>query len=397
MKTVLKISLLGAILSVIVSCEDNPSNISPLSKEKITGFSQKGPFNNGSSVVISELNADYTQTGRNINSNIKNNQGEFEIDNIEFISQYVNTTTSGYYFNEISGENSQSMLTLYGISDLSDKSSMNINILSHLEKERVENLLSGGLSFRQAKDQALQEILAIFEMEKPDNVESELLDISRDGEGNAILLAISIIFQGYRTTADLSLLMADFITDFAPDGVLDSPSIQGALISHATSLNLTDIREHIEDHYNELGDEVSIPDFEEYIQYFIENSDFEITGLIEYPESGLYGQNILYLERDTFNAEQDYSCAANLPENGSLKIIMKNGLWFYEVSSPINWHISGYNEAEKSQVFTSIQFGQDCDLRLIFANDTMQSDDIVIEYYEFGSEQPTRTKFITVR
>ena len=189
MKTVLKIALLGIILSLFVACDDNPSNISPLRKDKITGFAQKGPFNNGSSVVISELNADYAQTGRNINSNIKNNRGEFEIDNIEFISPYVNTTTSGYYFNEISGENSPSTLTLYGISDLSDKSSLNINILSHLEKERVENLLSDGLSFRQAKDQALQEILAIFEMEKPDDVESELLDISQEGEGNAILLA----------------------------------------------------------------------------------------------------------------------------------------------------------------------------------------------------------------
>ena len=396
MKTIIRISVYVFLIAITSNCDDDPIEISPLSKEKITGFAQKGPFNNGTSILISELNADFNQTGRNITSNIDNNRGSYEIDNIEFISQFVLINANGYYFNEVSGVNSPSQLTLYAISDLSDKNSLNINILSHLEKARVEYLVSEGKSFDAAKDQALGEILEVFEMEKPDNTESELLDISRDGEGNAILLAISIIFQGYRTTADLSLLMADFITDISTDGVLDDATVQGALISHARALNLANVRENLESHYDDIHTEYSIPDFEQHIQNFVEYSDFEVEGLIEYPESGSYGENILYLEKDTFRSEQDYSLAANLPENGSLKIIMKNGLWFYAVSSPVNWTISDYNHSERSQVFTSIQNGVNCDLKMLFGNDSLDQFDIVIEYYEFNSEEPTRIKPITV-
>ena len=390
--------MLVIILLCLVSCtkDDDKTDITPISKEKITGFAQKGPFNNGTSILLSELNSDFNQTGRNITSNIKNNQGSYEIDNIEFISQYVLINANGYYFNEITGDNSSSQLTLYALSDLSDKNSLNINILSHLEKARVEYLLSEGKSFWEAKSQALREILEIFEMDKPDDTESENLDISRAGEGNSILLAISVIFQGYRSTADLSLLMANFITDISSDGVLDDPAVQSDLISHAQSLNLSAIRENIESHYNDIGMEYSIPDFEEHIQHFIDSSDFEIEGLIEYPVTGNYGENILCLGKDTFRPDQDYSFAANLPENGSLKIIMKNGLWYYAVSSPVNWVISEYNFSERSQVFTSIQNGVNCDLRLLFGNDSLNQNDIVIEYYEFNSEEPTRIKSITI-
>ena len=118
MKTVIRVILIIVTIAILTTCNDNPSDITPLSKEQITGFAQKGPFNNGSSVLISELNSDFVQTGRNITSNIKNNQGAYEIDDIEFISQYVTINTNGYYFNEVTGENSSSQLTLYAISFL---------------------------------------------------------------------------------------------------------------------------------------------------------------------------------------------------------------------------------------------------------------------------------------
>ena len=397
MKKIKDLFLLILLITVIVSCKDDTTDITTLNKDKITGYAQKGPFNNGSAVLISELNSDFVQTGKNITSNIENNQGLYEIDNIEFVSQFVIINANGYYFNEVSGENSSSQLTLYAISDLSDKNSLNINILSHLEKARVEYLISTGNSFQDAKNIALQEILEIFEIEKPDNMESELLSISQDGEGNSILLAISTIFQGFRTSADLSLLLANFSTDIESDGILNNPSIKSDLISHAKSLNLSTIKANIENHYDGLGINYSIPNFEDHVQHFIENTNFEYVDLMDYPEFGNYGENLLHLEKDTFNTEQFYSFSANLPENGSLKIILKNGNWGYVGSSSINWSISEYNESDKSQTFTSIQSGLDCDMKLIFQTDSLNQNDIIIEYYEFNSIEPTRIKpIITV-
>ena len=398
MKKVIQLASLIFLVTLITSCNDDNSDITPLKKDKITGFAQKGPFNNGTSVLISELNSDFVQTGKNITSNIKNNQGLYEIDNIEFISQYVILTVNGFYFNEISGNNSSAQLTLYAITDLSDKNNLNINVLSSIEKKRVEFLISEGLTFNDAKNQAIQEILGIFEIDTTLNLESETLDISKNSEGNSILLAISSMLQGYRTTADLSLLLANLSTDLETDGTLDDLSIKSDLIIHAKSLNLASIKDNLEEYYESLAIEYSIPDFELHIQNFIQNTNYE-PNIIEYPENGIYGRNILFLPEaaDTFITEQDYSLAANLPENGAIKIVIKNGSWMFQGSSSINWNISDYDNTNRTQTFTSSQTGQNCDLRIIFLTDSLNINNIEIEYYEFNSKYPTQVKQIWTR
>ena len=391
MKKVIQLTSIIFLVTLITSCNDDNSDITPLKKDKITGFAQKGPFNNGSSVLISELNSEFIQTGKTITSNIENNQGLYEIDNIEFISQYVILTVNGFYFNEISGNNSSAQLTLFAISDLSDRNSLNVNVLSSIEKQRVELLISEGMDFKEAKTQAMNEILGIFEIDPTLNLESETLDISKDSDGNAILLAISSIIQGYRSTADLSLLLANLSTDIKTDGILDDLTIKSDLLLHAKSLNLTSIRTNLEEHYNSLGIDCSIADFESYIHHFLENTDYE-PHLIEYPEFGNYGRNILYMPEDTIITEQDYSLAANLPENGTLKIVLKNGIWGISKTSSVNWNISDFDDTNNSQTFTSSQSGQDCDIKIIFPTDSLNKNNIEIEYYEFNSKYPTQVK-----
>lgn len=388
------IALMACVLILITSCNDEKQDITPFKKEKITGFAQKGPFNNGSSVLISELNSEYIQTGKTITSNIENNQGLYEIDNIEFISQYVILTVNGFYFNEISGNNSSAQLTVSAISDLSDKNSLNVNVLSSIEKQRVEFLISEGMEFKEAKNQAMNEILGIFEIDPTLNLESETLDISKDSDGNAILLAISSIIHGYRSTADLSLLLANLSTDIKTDGILDDLTIKSDLLLHAKSLKLASIRTNLEEHYNSLGIDCSIADFESYIHHFLETTDYE-PHLIDYPEYGNFGRNILFMQEDTIFTEQDYSLAANLPENGMLKIVLKNGIWMISGTSSVNWTISDYDDTNKSQTFTSTQAGLDCDLKIIFPTDSLGNNHIEMEYYEFNSLYPTHVKYIT--
>ena len=59
MKKIKDLFLLILLITVIVSCKDDTTDITTLNKDKITGYAQKGPFNNGSAVLISELNSDF--------------------------------------------------------------------------------------------------------------------------------------------------------------------------------------------------------------------------------------------------------------------------------------------------------------------------------------------------
>ncbi len=414
-------AFLISLFFLLFSCEKennvNPNESHPVKKEKLTGYVQKGPFINGTSINISELSSELIQTGKTFSSQISDNRGSFELRQLDLSSQFVELKADGFYYNEVTGDNSAARLTLYALSDLTDKSSLNVNILSHLEKSRITFLVSQGASFSGAKKTAQEEILNMFSINKTDMKESELLDISEEGEDNAILLAISVIIQGFRSDADLSELLANISTDMKEDGTLNSNSLGTDLINHAQLLNLPEIKQNLIDRYDEIGMEATIPNFEKYVQMFIENTNYEVTSLIEYPEFSNYGENILFPGKIIFNENSRYSLAANLPHGTLLKVVLRGGLWHYAVLSdgPVNWTVSRYNENEQQQSFTSTESGKDCDLKIEFTipytqtdtvnNDTSvyvlptkpETDTIFIDYYENMSEEPTKTKTIIIQ
>ena len=231
-----KFLLLNLVILIVIACEKNDVVQNNLSFEKISGYVQKGPYLNGTSVSIYELKDNLEPTGINFPSQILDNKGTFEISNVDLISQYVLLKADGYYFNEIKNESSTGQLTLFALSDITNKTSLNVNVLSTLEKSRVEYLVSNGKSFVEAKEQAQTEILDIFEMNNPNLTASEELDISKPGDDNAILLAISAILQADMQVAELSELIANISGDIREDGVLDDQTLGETLIFNAHKL-----------------------------------------------------------------------------------------------------------------------------------------------------------------
>lgn len=142
------------------------------------GYVQKGPYINGTSVQIFELNSSLVQTGKVFSTQINNNKGSFEINTVILSSPYVEFSASGFYFDEVKGEISVAPLLLLALSDITDISTVNVNILTHLEKGRIEYLINHGMTFSVAKDSAQQQVLSIFGFRNESMSLSEKLDIS---------------------------------------------------------------------------------------------------------------------------------------------------------------------------------------------------------------------------
>jgi hypothetical protein len=384
-----RIFLYAIVLIGICSCNKDQNEKPLITKDMINGYVQKGPFLNGSSMSIYELSEAYAPTGKIFTTQIADNSGIFQIKNVTLISQYVQLKSDGFYFNEVTGVNSSAPITLYALTDISDKTSVNVNVLTHLEKSRIEYLLSDGKKFSNAKKQAESEILKLFSIGKSDVSDSDLLNIAEDGDNNAILLAVSIIVQGFRTESELSELLANISTDMQQDGELNSVSLGSLLINDVRLMNLTEIRKNIEARYENLGMSITIPDFEKYIQTFIDSSAYQVSNNIEYPENSTYGENILFGDKTTFNPWT--SMAANLPKGTSLKIIIKGGLWSFQIlpNGPVNWTFNTYDWDLQQQTFTAKESGTSCDLLINFEPGTH-----TIEYYENASVTPTRIKTI---
>jgi hypothetical protein len=368
----------------------------PIVKESISGFVQKGPFAIGTAITVAELDSTLTQSGRNFNTQITNNNGNFKINNIVLNNNIVEIKADGFYFNEVRGINSENRLTLYSLSDLTVKNTINVNVLSYLEKPRIECLVGNGKSFSEAKKQAQKEVLEIFEVEKDNIVNSEQLDISKVGEDNAVLLAVSVILQGKRTVAELSELLAKISLDIREDGILNDKNCGSELINHAKLVNLNATRSNIESKYFKMGQKDSIPDFEKVITNFIDNTDFEYTLKIEYPRSGKYGISLLSLEDgETIASFKQYSLKALMPEGFNLKVRIK------QTSDNLNggnWFYTTFPEGEVSTyILTKNIVG---DMEWTTRENAIDADHVVffdgkgsgeIEIFENNATRPTKT------
>ena len=268
--TVISLSLiLVGILLLMFACakqEDEATTSSGSSQSySVSGYVQKGPYVQGTEITVRELDSSLTPTGRTFTGTIDDNTGSFSVKG-ELAYSIVELSADGYYFNEVSGSLSTAKLTLSALSDLSDSTSVNVNLMTHLEKKRVEYLIGTGLSFSAAKSQAQGEILKMFNIDNVTLGNSETLDISKSGDGNATLLAISAILQSDKTEAELTELLSTINTDIRTDGSLDSSTTKATLVEGMEYLKSrrSTIRSNIESRYSNLGISATIPAFESY-------------------------------------------------------------------------------------------------------------------------------------
>lgn len=276
MKRTLKFATSALLLIVALSCDETTivKNYTGTGEEKtysIEGYAQKGPFIIGSNVTVSELNEDLYPTGKVFFATILDNEGRFELPGVLLVSPYIQIKVEGSYFTETQGGvPTGEVLTLYSIADIRDKQTINVNILTHLEKDRVEHLVQDeSKSFKEAKKQALDELLKVFDLNNYDVPSSEELSMLSESEGNAVLLTISAIIEGFYNYERKLELITNFQRDFQ-DGVLDDVEIQNTLLASALCLDPDRIVSHLTTRFPEAP----IPNFKPVLSHFIENSSY---------------------------------------------------------------------------------------------------------------------------
>ena len=413
-QSVIKVLVPVLVLPVILlsGCHREPEN----KIVDITGFVQKGPFVQGSSVTVYDLREDLSQTGISFNAQINDNKGSFSIEGVTLSSGYITLRADGFYFNEVSGETSASQITLYALADANDITNVNVNILTHLEKGRVEYLIRNGKSFSEAKAQAQKEVLQIFSIEKNDITASESLNITEGGTDNAILLALSAILQGFRSESELTELLSDISNDIKEDGILNEGDLGARLVGQALYLDTASINDNLIMKYQPLGVSHDFAGSGKYIMDFLGQSEYDPTeSIISYPQSGAYGLNLLYLSGGQYVSGPDnrYSLAAVLPENITLKIKLTalsadtvlipasdttaaeqqitRKKWYYFWGSGMNWAVSPFDERTGTQVFTAVESGRTCDIQLFF-----ERGSFLIEYFEMNALTPNRRRTIVM-
>jgi|GEM_PF-257897 len=369
----------------------------------LKGTSQKGPYLIGSAITIFELEQDLSPTGKSFAEEIEDNLGSFELNNLSLASSFVELRASGFYYNEVTGENSEAQLNLSALVDLENKEAININILTTLEKRRVEYLIANGSTFVEAKKQALSEVLKIFEVDNANIPEAALLNIAQTGEGNAILLAISAIIQGNNSVAVVSEIISKISKDIEEDGILDDALVCNQLSTAGSFVNPQTIRQNLESWYSTSGSTTTIPDFETYLTQFVQNTPCAVESNIIYPQEGFNGLNLLAVDNTSFQADGKYSMRAILEKGTSLRVRIVGNNWSREIGQgDTGWMVgdwdAGREDIDRGVPFTSARTGSiDFKINLTLPiQGGLYTDEIKFEIYENGSNSPSRTKVIKI-
>ena len=277
----------------------------------ILGAAHKGPFKFGSPLLLREMllrNDSLIYSGRKYVDEISSNKGDFVIPKVNMVYPYAELEVRGLWRNEISGDWSKDSMTLRVLTDLTKRTDVNINLLTHIEYDRAVALVNKGYSVYAAKKQADYEIMTALgfatTVEYSENLKTFVASTNSYYDANSTLMAISLLFIGNRSGAEIQKVVDEFRKDVADDGEWNGASAgatKAKMADWAESFDATPVRANVK-----TWNIVDIPSYENYLTIFWNNA-YGLGGCA----STRYGAVSLNTNKSSQNYNVHYICEAN--------------------------------------------------------------------------------------
>jgi len=265
----------------------------------MAGVAEKGPFRHGTSVKVVELDSTMRleDSPRSHTTCITSSNGSYSFEPFDVVSPYVRVEASGYYRNELNGGLSADVVTLTAVTDLTERDSVNVNMLTHLEGPRtlkmVENT-GNNQPIRMMKEQALKDILNSFSIVVPGFNEmngqqnfgqqggfgnfgqtavatkatiADDISLFGDGDFSAALIAISVMMQRKGTGAEMLEYAGAIAERIKGNGNWDDFTAKADLADWLMVLDTSGAYNTIRQNLESLNQGV-VPDFESYLRNF---------------------------------------------------------------------------------------------------------------------------------
>ena len=235
----------------------------------VKGKVEKGPLVRGSQIDMRTLDQNMVPTGNSYTTTIENNTGDFNFGSLKVNTPYAKLTADGYFFNEVDGKLSTGTIKLDAIVDLSDNSTVNVNVLTHLKSKRINHLIANeGKTFKEANEQAQRELLAQFGLQGYATKDASKFSITSGDDAAGALIAVSSLILSDRSEAEIVEYLSLLSNEFSTTGTF-SDTTKGKLKSTRNYLNgrLDKIATNIKERYKELGYEVGVKDLASFFDW----------------------------------------------------------------------------------------------------------------------------------
>ena len=197
-----------------------------------TGFAEAGPFLVGGSVKMNAVDpATLKALGESLETTVASDRGDFAFTGT-LESAYASLEASGRFFH-YSNSDTVSSITLNAYTNLADHAHVNVNMLTHMEYARMNQLVAEeGMTFADAKKKAEKEIVAAFHLPE-DTARFESVSLASTGTAAQNLLAVTSIVLGERSGDEISGMLTAITDDIARDGKWDDDSLKAFLADEA--------------------------------------------------------------------------------------------------------------------------------------------------------------------
>ena len=264
-----------AAMAVLTACSDKQdvaggaSGDMGIVAKDIVGEALKGPFVKGSAVTVQGIDCKTMKFSDEVfEGKVKSDKGDFAFDDVTLSSTCAVFEATGKYRSEITGKESAGEITLHALTDLKDRKNVNVNLLTELEYERVMYLVTEkGKTFADAKARAEKEVLAAFGI-AGDFDNSEDLTIYESGDGNAALLAVSVLMHAETDVAGLGKRVEKFADSFAETGKWSDGETKAAIEEWQVAATADGMLDSIRKNVEGWGYADVVPAFEKYIEVF---------------------------------------------------------------------------------------------------------------------------------
>ena len=273
MYKVFPVAWIVAIAAIgLVSCSDSKDEIDEefiQTPHIIKGKVEKGPLVRGSQIDMRTLDKSMVPTGNSYTTTIDNNTGDFNYGSLKVNSPYAKLTADGYFFNEVNGGLSNSTIRLDAIVDLSDNTTVNVNVLTHLKSQRINYLVTNEhKSFKDANNQAQRELLTQFGLQEYASKDASQYSITSGDDAAGVLIAVSSLVLSDRSEAEVVEFLSLLTNEFSTTGTF-SDKTKERFKSTRNYLNgkLDQIQDNIRSRYQDLGYDVNVKDLAYYFDW----------------------------------------------------------------------------------------------------------------------------------
>ena len=289
-KLLLKTTVVITLATIgLASCSDSKNAIDEefiQTAHIINGKVEKGPLVRGSQIDMRTLDKTLVPTGNSYTTTIENNTGEFNYGSLKVNSPYAKLTADGYFFNEVDGSLSNSTIKLDALVDLSDNTSVNVNVLTHLKSQRINYLVTNnGKSFKEANQQAQEELLSLFGLQGYASKDASQFSITSGDDAAGVLIVVSSLILSDRSEAEIVEFLSLLSNEFSTTGTF-SDKTKEKIKATRNYLNgkLEDIADNIKARYQELGYDVNVKDLAYYFDWDndgIAGNELENTSIVK--------------------------------------------------------------------------------------------------------------------